>query len=211
MENAKQSRSSTLTILHEDEALIVVEKPAGLLSVPGRGEDMQDCMSLRLQTVFPDALTVHRLDMATSGLLVFARGPAMQRLLSKLFRERLIEKRYLAVVSGRMKSESGEIDLPISADWPNRPRQKIDLLGKPSLTRFEVLEQGNDMAHLRLEPVTGRAHQLRIHLMAIGHTIVGDALYGGKPSWRLMLHAHELCFDHPVTGEKMHLISKPPF
>ncbi len=211
MENAKHSRSSPLSIIHQDLALIVAEKPEGLLSVPGRGEDKQDCMSLRIQKSFPDALAVHRLDMATSGLMMFAMGPENHRLLSRMFRDRLIAKRYVAIVSGTLALQNGEIDLPMSADWPNRPRQKIDVLGKPSVTRYEVLEQGKEWARLRLEPVTGRTHQLRVHLMATGHPIVGDALYGGKPSGRLMLHAQELCFDHPVTGERLHLVSMPPF
>ncbi len=211
MENAKHSRSSPLSIIHQDQALIVAEKPEGLLSVPGRGEGKQDCMSLRIQKSFPDALAVHRLDMATSGLMMFAMGQENHRLLSRMFRDRLIAKRYVAIVSGTLALQNGEIDLPMSADWPNRPRQKIDVLGKPSVTRYEVLEQGKEWARLRLEPVTGRTHQLRVHLMATGHPIVGDALYGGKPSGRLMLHAQELCFDHPVTGERLHLVSMPPF
>ena len=211
MENAKHSRSSPLSIIHQDLALIVAEKPEGLLSVPGRGEDKQDCMSLRIQKSFPDALAVHRLDMATSGLMMFAMGQENHRLLSRMFRDRLIAKRYVAIVSGTLALQNGEIDLPMSADWPNRPRQKIDRHGKPSVTRYEVLEQGKEWARLRLEPITGRTHQLRVHLMATGHPIVGDALYGGKPSGRLMLHAQELCFDHPVTGERLHLVSMPPF
>lgn len=198
-------------LIHADEFLLAVNKPAGLLSVPGRGEDKQDCMSLRVQTHFPDAHIVHRLDMATSGLLLFARGAFMQRHLSELFRDRLIAKRYIAIVSGKLNCKIGEINLPIAADWLNRPRQKIDELGKPSITRYEVLEQENEMTRLRLEPVTGRTHQLRVHLMAIGHPIVGDALYGGTPACRLMLHAQRLDFIHPVTGEPLHLESDPPF
>ena len=201
-----------LELIHADEYLLAVNKPAGLLSVPGRGTDKQDCLILRIQKSFTDALIVHRLDMATSGLLVLARGHDMQRSLSELFRERLVAKSYVAIASGKMASECGEINLPIAADWPNRPQRRIDeRLGKPSLTRYRVLLRGDDDTRVALEPVTGRTHQLRVHLLALGHPIVGDALYGGQPAKRLMLHAHELDFVHPVTGRQMRLISEPPF
>ncbi len=211
MENAKQSQIIPSFIVHEDEALIIVNKPSGMLSVPGRGEDKQDCMSLSIQREFPDALTVHRLDMATSGLLVFARGKENQRMISEMFRDRLIAKRYVAIVSGTMDLQRGEINLPMSADWPNRPRQKIDEHGKPSITRFEVIEQERDTARLGLEPVTGRTHQLRVHLMAINHPIVGDGLYGGIPAKRLMLHAESLEFIHPLTKNPTRILCEPPF
>ena len=206
-----QNPSDPTEPIYADEFLLAVSKPAGLLAVPGRGLDKQDCLSLRVQRHFSDALIVHRLDMATSGLLLFARGIPMQRKLSEMFRERLIAKRYTAIVSGKMDPERGEITLPISDDWPNRPRQKIDEQGKPALTRFEVMEQDGNMARLWLEPVTGRTHQLRVHLMAINHPIVGDALYGGMHASRLMLHAQSLEFLHPVSKELMRLESEPPF
>jgi tRNA pseudouridine32 synthase/23S rRNA pseudouridine746 synthase len=201
-----------LELIYCDEYLLAVNKPAGLLAVPGRGEDKQDCLSSRIQKQFPDALIVHRLDMATSGLLVFARGIEMQRRLSEIFRERLATKQYVALVPERPKPETGEINLPVAADWPNRPRQKIDFeFGKPSLTRYRVLVSTLQISRLELEPVTGRTHQLRLHLMSIGHPIIGDHLYGGLPAERLMLHARMLSFAHPSSEKWLTFISEPPF
>lgn len=200
-------------LLHADAALLVAVKPAGLLSVPGRGPDKQDCLSARLQILFPDACIVHRLDMATSGLMLFSRGPAMQRRLSMMFQGREIEKRYVAVCSGRLCEDTGEIDLPLSPDWPNRPLQRVDLEhGKPSLTRYRVLEKNVARSRVELEPVTGRSHQLRLHLASIGHPILGDALYGDAHSApRLLLHACRLRFAHPFTGESLTFEHQPPF
>jgi len=196
-----------LVPVYHDESLIIVNKPAGLLAVPGRGEDKQDCVANRLQKLFPDALVVHRLDMATSGLMVFARNQETQRKLSHMFREREVEKLYLARVLGRVGPHFGTIDLPISADWPNRPLRKIDpLSGKPSLTRFRVLgfnppdDQFPENTLIELQPVTGRTHQLRVHMAAIGHPIIGDALYGSAQGERMMLHACSLRFTHPSNG-----------
>lgn len=201
-------------LVYQDEYLLVASKPAGLLAVPGRGEDKQDCLVARVQAEFPDALTVHRLDMATSGLILFARGTEMQSRLSQMFRERLIEKRYVALVAGKLASEAGEIALPLIADWPNRPRQKVDHdIGKPSLTRYRLLDHdaGSDTSRVELGPVTGRSHQLRVHLLAIGHPIVGDELYGGRTAERLMLHACLLGFTHPVGGRPLTATSAAPF
>lgn len=195
-------RVGEIEIVHCDDALIVANKPAGLLAVPGRGADKQDCLSARIQAEFPDALVVHRLDMATSGLLVFARGAEMQRKLSRLFHDRKVEKRYVAVVAGRL-DESGEIELPLGADWPNRPKQKVDHdSGKHSLTRYRLLayDAASDTSRVELEPVTGRTHQLRVHLAASGHPIVGDTLYQGREAARLLLHASMLSFAHPLHG-----------
>lgn len=175
--------NSFLDLIYQDDSLLLANKPAGLLAVPGRGTDKQDCLSTRLQQEFPDALVVHRLDMSTSGLMVFARGAEMQRRLSLMFHEREVEKRYVAVVSGKLETEIGEVDLPIVADWPNRPLQKIDTeSGKPSLTRYRVLSNEGDNTRVELEPVTGRTHQLRVHMAAIGHPVLGDALYGNAAS-----------------------------
>ena len=161
-----------------DEHLLVCDKPAGLLAVPGRGEAGRDCLLARLQPRWPDLEVVHRLDMATSGLIVFARGKAAQRALSIAFASRSVSKRYVAVVQGEVTPAEGEIDLPLIADWPQRPKQKVDFAsGKPSLTRYRVLQAQGGTTRLELEPVTGRSHQLRVHLMAIGHPILGDALY----------------------------------
>lgn len=202
-----------LDLVCRDEFLLVFNKPAGLLAVPGRGADKQDCLAGRVQAEFPDALVVHRLDMATSGLMLFARGAAIQRRLSGLFSVRMIEKRYLAVVSGRVEQPLGEISLPLACDWPNRPMQKVDhATGRHALTRYRVLAQDADAARVELLPVTGRTHQLRVHMAAIGHPILGDALYGaGNQAKRLLLHASALCFAHPVSAETLSLTSKPPF
>ncbi len=205
-----------LEIAHVDEACIVCVKASGLLSVPGRSEP--DCLSARVQARFADALVVHRLDMATSGLMLFARGVAAQRQLSRAFAEREVEKRYVAVVHGHIEAASGEIALPLMADWPSRPMQKVDAEhGKPSLTRYRVLshDAAADTTRVELQPVTGRAHQLRVHLLALGHAIVGDALYAPAEvhaqSDRLLLHAAFLRFAHPLSGEPITVESAPPF
>lgn len=205
--------SPRLDLIYRDDTLIVVNKPAGLLAVPGRGADKQDCLASRVQAEFPDALVVHRLDMATSGLLLFARGAEMQRRLSHLFREHLVAKRYVAVVSGRLELLAGEIDLPLMRDWPNRPRQKVDFAsGKPSLTRYRVLAHDDGTTRVELEPVTGRTHQLRVHMAASGHPILGDALYGEEGrAERLLLHASVLSFVHPLNVEPLVFVSEPPF
>ena len=180
--------STDLTVLYADAALLVLDKPAGLLSVPGRGADKQDCLSARAQALYPDALITHRLDQATSGLLLMARGAEANRKLSAAFAGRSVGKRYLAVVEGILAApdeEWGVIDLPISLDWPNRPRRIIDALnGKPSVTRWRVLshDEAKQTTRLALEPLTGRSHQLRVHRQALGHPIVGDALYGHAPA-----------------------------
>ncbi|HEY2927384.1 pseudouridine synthase [Piscinibacter sp.] len=204
-------------ILYRDDALLAVDKPAGMLSVPGRGEGKRDCVAARVQAMFADALVVHRLDMATSGLLLMARGAAAQRRLGMAFAQREVDKRYVAVVAGRPPA-SGEIDLPLSADWPNRPMQKVDREhGKPSLTRYRVLDYdaASDTARVELEPLTGRSHQLRVHLCALGHPIVGDALYAPPAirsgATRLLLHACGLRMPHPTTGEPLALASAAPF
>jgi tRNA pseudouridine32 synthase/23S rRNA pseudouridine746 synthase len=193
-----------LKLVYQDPSLLVLVKPAGMLSVPGRGVDKQDCLAVRVQQLFPDALVVHRLDMATSGLIVFARGAAMQSRISQMFRERAVQKRYIAVVAGQLAQDCGEIALPLSSDWLNRPKQRVNLLeGKPSLTKYEVLSYNadNQTSRVFLEPVTGRTHQLRVHLAAINHPILGDALYGDATAApRLLLHACYLSLAHPLSG-----------
>lgn len=203
----------------EDAHLIVLDKPAGLLCVPGRGDDKQDCLSARARQQWPDALVVHRLDMATSGLVVMARSAAVQRALGDAFAARAVHKRYEALVDGALPLTQvwSEIDAPLAADWPNRPLQKTDPGGKPSLTRWRVLAERPDLnaSHLLLEPLTGRSHQLRVHLLSIGHPILGDALYGTPEiqarAPRLMLHASALAFAHPVTGLTVRVESAAPF
>ncbi len=205
--------SSAVELLFVDDRLLVAVKPDGLLSVPGRGAEKQDCLSARLQQQFPDALVVHRLDMATSGLMLFARGTGMQRRLSIMFQQREMEKRYLAICAGTLQQSRGEIDLPIAPDWPNRPLQRIDTEhGKPSLTRYRLLQRESDRSRVELEPVTGRTHQLRLHMAALGHPILGDALYGDERSApRLLLHAYMLRFPHPASVELMTFKHIPSF
>jgi tRNA pseudouridine32 synthase / 23S rRNA pseudouridine746 synthase len=208
-----------IEIVYSDLALVVIHKPAGLLSVPGRGPDKQDCASRQIQNFFPDAQIVHRLDMATSGLMVFARGTSHQRTLNQAFADRTIQKRYLALVCGWLPVQTGWqiIDLPIAADWERRPLRIIDPVhGKSSLTRWRCI--GNNPAHqsrLELEPITGRSHQLRVHLQAIGHPIVGDGLYGsgsnGPEATRLYLHASHLTLPHPESGCMVHFACPADF
>ena len=210
-----------LSLVFADAALLVLDKPGGLLAVPGRGADRQDCLAGRVQARYPDALIVHRLDMATSGLMAMARGPAAQRALGKAFAAREVNKRYIAVVSGRLEAPPegwGIIDLPIIVDWPNRPRQIVDhTMGKASLTRWRVVahDPASGTTRVELEPVTGRSHQLRVHLAALGHPIVGDALYAPAAvqaqAPRLMLHACSLGFAHPETGARLVFERPPPF
>ncbi len=213
-------------VRYVDEALLIVDKPAGLLSVAGRGPAGEDCLHARLLRTWPDALVVHRLDMATSGLIVFARGARAQRMLSIAFAERRVDKRYVAVVAGRPAGDGADaegwstIDLPLAADWPARPRQKVDPeRGRPSLTRWrrQAPADGYRLAATRvlLQPVTGRSHQLRVHLAAVGHPILGDPLYAPPgavaASPRLLLHAESLEIPHPFTGERLGFGSPPAF
>ena len=204
-------------VIFADDSLLVADKPSGLLSVPGRGPDRADCLVSRVQIAYPEALAVHRLDMSTSGLLVLGRGEEMHRRLSRLFRERQVDKRYVAVVAGLVADDAGEIDLPLIVDWPNRPRQMVDFtLGKPSLTRYRVVHRdaATNTTRVELAPWTGRSHQLRVHMASLGHPILGDDLYGGpaeKLAPRLLLHAVNLVFPHPATGETVEFHSAAPF
>lgn len=213
-----------LNLLHADEAMLVFDKPSGLLSVPGRGPDKQDCLSARAQAVWPDALVVHRLDMATSGIVVMARGIEAQRTLSTAFEKRRVHKRYTAVVVGTLDNPVPDngwntIDLPLILDWLARPRSIVHHeFGKPSLTHWRLAAApapGPDMTRLDLEPVTGRSHQLRVHLQAIGHPIVGDPLYASPAqealAKRLLLHAQALELPHPVSGETLRFECPCPF
>jgi tRNA pseudouridine32 synthase/23S rRNA pseudouridine746 synthase len=205
-------------IVEKDDALVIVDKPAGLPSVPGRAPGLQDCAVSRVQAHHPDARVVHRLDMATSGLLLLARGPAAQRALSAQFERREVDKTYVAWVSGLVRGETGTIDAPLRADWPQRPRQLVDsVAGKSAVTGWRVLKRDENKAITRLElkPLTGRSHQLRVHLLSIGHPIVGDALYAPEEvaaaTSRLLLHASELAVRHPLTGQRVAWRSEPDF
>lgn len=209
-----------LEIIYRDDYLVAVNKPFGLLSVPGRGKDKQDCVVTRLQQQVPDIRVVHRLDCHTSGVMLLAIGPDMQRRLSRLFHDREVEKRYVALVHGSVQQSSGIIDLPLRGDPDNRPRQVIDhIKGKQAQTQWRLLRYENTAAATRssrllLRPATGRTHQLRVHCMAFGHPIVGDRLYndsGLVSTERMMLHAERLEFSHPARSERMRLVSECEF
>ena len=201
-----------IALVYQDDYSLVLNKPSGLLSVPGRGADKQDCLSARVQARFADALVVHRLDMATSGLLVVARGLDAQRALSAAFARRQVHKRYVADVTGLLPLHADwqTIDLPILVDWPNRPLRTIHPDGQPSQTRWRCVSQDRQRqtSRLELEPLTGRSHQLRVHLLALGHPILGDALYAPPAvramAPRLALHASALGLTHPVSGIPLH-------
>ena len=200
-----------MTPVYFDEHMLVLNKPSGLLSVPGRGPEKQDCLSKRVQAIYPDALVVHRLDQDTSGLLIMARGIEAQRRISKAFETRQVDKRYMAVVVGKPDPNKNMIDGwsliegAILLDWPNRPLHIIHPDGKPSQSRWRSLESSDFASLIELEPVTGRTHQLRVHMQSIGHPMLGDSLYATPEalamSPRLMLHAQELGFPHPFTEE----------
>lgn len=205
-------------IIYSDADLLVVDKPAELLSVPGRRPEHQDSLLTRLQQQHPEVLIVHRLDMSTSGLLVLARNRETHRELSRKFEQRQVKKAYLAVVDGEVKPPTGNIDLPLICDWPNRPRQMVDhSQGKPAHTEYHVQSYDPESNSCRVEllPTTGRTHQLRVHMLALGHPILGDDLYGdsttlGKAD-RLLLHASSLEFCHPTTGKLLNFTSEAPF
>ncbi len=204
-----------LEILHEDRDIVVVNKPAGLLSVPGRGAHLADCLLTRLQAAFPDALLVHRLDRDTSGIIVFALTAHAQRNLSMQFEKRTTKKTYVARVEGLLQPKSGRVDLPLIVDWPNRPLQKVcHETGKAAVTDWRALRQGEGETRVRLSPKTGRSHQLRVHMLAMGHVILGDPLYAKGPAleWsRLMLHSEELRINHPENGKGMSFRAKAEF
>ena len=214
-------------LLHADEALLVLDKPSGLLSVPGRGAENADCLSTRVQALYPEARVVHRLDMDTSGLLVMARSAETQRQLSLDFALRRVDKRYEALVAGLPyagpASPNGwqSVRLPLIVDWPNRPRSKVCFRhGKPSLTQWRRLDDhelpsGVVASRLALWPHTGRSHQLRVHMQALGHPILGDRLYAPQTlqeaAPRLLLHACRLALPHPVSGQWLVFDSPSPF
>lgn len=205
-----------LVILFEDDHLFVVDKPAGLLSVPGRLPQHQDSVQLRAAQRLGEALVIHRLDCATSGVMVLAKTKPAQSELSRQFRDRETAKEYIAITFGDCPAERGEVDLPLIVDWPNRPLQKICYeQGKPSLTRYQLLARDGQRNRLQLIPVTGRSHQLRVHMMALGMPIIGDEFYAPPDilamSPRLLLHAATLAFRHPVSGRGMKIGSAVPF
>ncbi|WP_212523014.1 RluA family pseudouridine synthase [Actibacterium sp. MT2.3-13A] len=204
-----------LAILHQDHEILLVDKPSGLLSVPGRGEHLADCLLSRVQAAFPEALLVHRLDRDTSGVMVFALTPHAQRHLGLQFEKRQVKKTYVARVWGRVADKTGTVDLPLIVDWPNRPRQKVDFeMGKPALTDWRVVKYEETATRVRLYPKTGRSHQLRVHMREIGHPILGDPFYAEGEALdapRLMLHAESLRLRHPDGGVGMNFSAKCPF
>lgn len=206
---------SPLDVLHEDHEIVVVNKPAGLLSVPGKGEHLSDCLLTRVQEAFPMALLVHRLDRDTSGVMVFGLSPHAQRHLSKQFEERKVKKTYVARVAGRMEGKTGTIELPLIVDWPNRPRQMVcHETGKEAVTDWRVLRAKDGESRVRLHPKTGRSHQLRVHMLSLGHPILGDPLYAegaARDHERMMLHAEELRLSHPESGRGLVFRVKAPF
>jgi tRNA pseudouridine32 synthase/23S rRNA pseudouridine746 synthase len=210
--------NAPLSILLHDGLLLVLDKPSGLLAVPGRGEHLADCLALRAQALFPQALVVHRLDRDTSGVLVMALDLETQQALSRQFEERQVEKVYVAVVAGQVAGDAGEIDLPLAKDFSQTlpPRHRVDHeRGRPAVTRWRVLSREVRGTRLELRPLTGRSHQLRVHLAELGHPILGDPIYADAPARtaaeRLMLHAWKLKFLHPTTGEHVECVAPCPF
>lgn len=209
-------QSPYLEIIYQDDAMVVLNKPSGLLSVPGKADAHKDCLISRVQRVFPTATVVHRLDMATSGLMVMALTKDAHRHISRQFEKRETRKTYIARVYGDVEVPKGEIDLPLICDWPNRPKQMVDHeRGKPALTRYEVLHRADGITTVALYPVTGRSHQLRVHMLSLGHPILGDRLYAHDDALalapRLQLHALRLSISHPVTDTPLTFESASPF
>ncbi len=202
-----------LVYVHQDEAILVMDKPPGLLSVPGKTEGRSDCLQSRLLRAHPESLLVHRLDCDTSGLIIFARSKAAQGFLGQEFEQRRAQKTYIARVAGVVSGESGRIDLPLAADWPNRPRQQVDPQGRPAQTDWQVVARSATETRVRLTPLTGRSHQLRVHMLALGHPILGDPIYSPDAAAhsRLMLHAETLSLHHPVTKARVSFNAPCPF
>ena len=204
-----------LQILHEDAAIIVVDKPAGLLTVPGKLANREDCLITRLQAARWDALTVHRLDCDTSGVIIFARTKQSQGFLGQEFEQRRAQKTYVARLKGRLEPDTGTVDLPLGSDWDFRPRQKVDREhGRPAQTDWQVVDRTTTETRVRLTPHTGRSHQLRVHMLSLGHPILGDQIYAPETLAdhdRLMLHAETLSLHHPVTKDRISFTALAPF
>ncbi|MEL7012427.1 MAG: RluA family pseudouridine synthase [Pseudomonadota bacterium] len=215
MSDAYKPPKDPLDVLYDDHEVIVVSKPSGLLSVPGKGPELADCLLSRVQDAFPTALLVHRLDRDTSGVMVFGLTPHAQRHLGLQFEKRQVKKTYVARVWGHLTPKKGEVDLPLIVDWPNRPRQMVCLeTGKPALTAWRLMKTSDTESRVRLMPKTGRSHQLRVHMQALGHPILGDPFYAEGPARafeRLMLHSEELRLRHPDGGAGMTFRKKAPF
>lgn len=215
MSDAYDPPEVPLDVIHADHEVLLVNKPHGLLSVPGKGEHLADCLLARIQAAFPEALLVHRLDRDTSGIMIFALTPHAQRHLGLQFEKRQVKKTYVARVWGRIVEKTGTIDLPLIVDWPNRPRQMVDHEnGRPAVTDWRVMRATDAETRVRLYPRTGRSHQLRVHMKEIGHPILGDPFYAEGPARdfpRLMLHSESIRFRHPDGGVGMTFSVKAPF
>ena len=215
MSSAYQPPTDPLDIVHDDHEILLVNKPSGLLSVPGKGPELSDCLISRIQLVFPTALLVHRLDRDTSGIMVFALTPHAQRHLGLQFEKRHTKKVYVARVWGEMQEKTGTVDLPLYVDWPNRPRQKVDFEnGRSAVTDWRIVRTGTNETRVRLMPKTGRSHQLRVHMREIGHPILGDPFYAEGPARdhpRLMLHSESLQLRHPDGGQGLRFTARCPF
>lgn len=215
MDNTYTPPQDPLVVLHEDAEVLLVDKPSGLLSVPGKGAHLADCLISRVQAAFPQALLVHRLDRDTSGVMMFAMTPHAQRHLGLQFEKRMTRKTYVARIWGVPEDKSGLIDLPLIVDWPNRPLQKVCFeTGKPAQTEWKLIKSDGETSRVRLTPKTGRSHQLRVHMRELGHPILGDPFYAIGPARdfpRLMLHSEELRFKHPDGGRSVKIRAKAPF
>lgn len=215
MTSAYNPPQDPLVILHDDHEVVLVHKPSGLLSVPGKGAELVDCLIARVQAVFPMALLVHRLDRDTSGVMIFALTRHAQRHLGLQFEKRQTKKTYVARVWGQMAEKTGTVDLPLIVDWPNRPRQMVDHEnGKQAVTDWRVMRSKDNETRVRLMPRTGRSHQLRVHMLALGHPILGDPFYASGDAAdypRLMLHSETLQFRHPDGGQGTRITAKCPF
>ena len=212
-----QPPQQPLVVLYEDDDLFIIDKPAGLLSVPGRLPEHHDSAYLRVVDQFPNAKITHRLDMATSGILMFAKHRDAEVAISKMFQARQVDKHYIALVQGKLEG-TGQVDVPLIADWDNRPKQKIDYeVGKKALTFYEALsyDPEQQITRVLLTPITGRSHQLRVHMLHLGHPITGDKIYHPEPKrsrlGRMALHASALACHHPMTGERLQLQVPPAF
>jgi len=204
-----------IEVLHEDSDLLFVNKPAGLLSVPGKTPDLADCLLTRLEIAFPTVRLVHRLDRDTSGVMVFALTAHGQKHLGQQFEARVPKKTYVARLAGKLEPKEGEVDLPLIVDWPNRPKQMVcHETGKPALTGYKVVKSSDEETRVRLFPKSGRSHQLRVHMLSLGHPILGDPLYAPETTEahpRMMLHAEELRVNHPENNRGMRFRAKAPF
>lgn len=208
--------SPYLNILYRDDHIVVCDKPSGLLSVRGKAPEHQDSLEKRLQTIWPTMGVVHRLDMATSGIMVIVLNKPAHKSIARQFQERQTDKTYIARVYGRPQVEQGVVELPLICDWPNRPKQMVEhIKGKKAQTYWQLIESDGQTSRIKLKPISGRSHQLRVHMLSIGHVILGDRLYATGEALalapRLQLHAHELKFKHPVSHDEMRFVSPTPF